>query len=188
MSRANTALNASIKALRGIVMIVAGFFVITYPVEAVRFVLLAGGGLLVLDGILNLTSLNFWGHRDLEYWIGLVRSLLAIATGLMIIFAPWLGSILSMDVLRWLIGGQAILVGVAEMATLLVRPKISAIETPAWTTVISGGTYALFGLLLIFMPADIAAILARIVGVLMVVFAISLFVETWSLRAMGTRR
>lgn len=184
MAEKTTALGTTLTALRGIVMIVAGVFAIAYPDQAVRFVVLVGGGILLLDGVLNLASLNF-GRRDFHFWIGLLRSVSAILAGLLIAFSPWLLSIMSVGVLRWLIGVQAIIVGLIEMLTPFMARGSEAKRSDRsfWGYVISGGAYALFGLAIIIVPLTAAALLARVVAVLMIVYAISLFVRSWRQRS-----
>lgn len=186
MAEKTTNLATALTVLRGIVMIVAGVFAIAYPGEAVRFVVLVGGGILLIDGILNLASLNTGGGRDLHFWIGLLRSGSAILAGLLIVCSPWLISIMTGDVLRWLIGLQAIAVGLIEMLTPVLAGGASARKRPErsiWGYVVSGGAYALFGLAIIVVPPSAAALLARTVAVLMIVYAISLFVRSWRQRS-----
>lgn len=191
MPENKTALGTTLTAMRGVVMIAAGLFAIAYPAEAVRFVVFVGGGILLLDGILNLASLNLRGQRDLEFWAGLLRSASAIGAGLLIIFSPWLSAILPVTALRWIIGVQAIVVGLAEIVSLLIYGKGAAArksaDRPVWAILVSGGAYALFGLALIVMPLEAATVVARIVAVLMIVFAVSLFIRTWRQRAAGGR-
>ncbi|WP_332713500.1 DUF308 domain-containing protein [Pelagibacterium mangrovi] len=185
MAEKTTNLATTLTALRGIVMIVAGGFAIASPTDAVRFVVLVGGGILLIDGILNLASLNT-GGRDFPFWIGLLRSVSAIAAGLLIVFSPWLLSIMTIDVLRWLIGLQAIAVGVIEMLSPVLARGTSAprrSDRSLWGYVVSGGAYALFGLAIIVVPLSAAALLARVVAVLMIVYAISLFVRSWRQRS-----
>jgi uncharacterized membrane protein HdeD (DUF308 family) len=181
MAEKTTNLATTLTALRGIVMIVAGGFAIASPAEAVRFVVLVGGGILLVDGILNLASLNT-GRRDFPFWIGLLRSVSAIAAGLLIVFSPWLLSIMTVDVLRWLIGLQAIVVGAIEMLTPVLASGRRS-DRSLWGYVVSGGAYALFGLAIIVVPLSAAALLARVVAVLMIVYAISLFVRSWRQRS-----
>ena len=187
MAEKITALGTTLTALRGIVMIVAGVFAIAYPGEAIRFVVLVGGGILLLDGVLNLASLDFRGNRDFPFWTGLLRSVSAIAAGLLIVFSPWLIGLMSVEVLRWLIGVQAIVVGLIEMVTpMLARRKpapAAGTDRTLWGYIASGGAYALFGLAIIVFPPNAAALLARIVAVLMIVYAISLFVRSWRQRS-----
>lgn len=186
MTDSTTSLGTTFIAVRGVVMIVAAALAFGYPNEAVRFAVLVGGGILLLDGVLNLASLNFRDGRQIHLGIGLLRSVSAMLAGLLIVFSPWLLSILSVELLRWLIGLQAIVVGLIEALTPLIesastrRPGRS---TSLWGYVMSGAAYALFGLAIIVIPQSAAADLARVIAVLMIVYAASLFVRSWRHRS-----
>jgi uncharacterized membrane protein HdeD (DUF308 family) len=89
---------------------------------------------------------------------------------------------MTVDVLRWLIGLQAIVVGAIEMLTPVLASGRRS-DRSLWGYVVSGGAYALFGLAIIVVPLSAAALLARVVAVLMIVYAISLFVRSWRQRS-----
>ena len=181
MASPSAGLATSLTALRGVILIVAGLFALVYPREALRLLIFVGGGILILDGVLNMASLKLSGPRDLTFWTGVVRSVLAILAGLLVLLSPWLVPMISVSTLRIIVGVQAICVGMIEIFGLLLRqPKARA---QVWPTLISGGAYALFGLCLIILPVGGAMVVAQIVAVLMVVFAISLLVGVWRQRA-----
>ncbi|SEQ41310.1 Uncharacterized membrane protein HdeD, DUF308 family [Devosia sp. YR412] len=181
MPSQSAGLATTLTALRGVVLIIAGLFALAYPLQALRLLVFVGGGILVLDGILNMAALRLTGPRDLSFWIGIARSVLAILAGLMVLCSPWLIPMLSVGTLRILVGIQAIILGMLEVCTLLL-PRAKA-RDGLWSTLISGGAYALFGLALIALPVDNAVILVQVIAVLMVVFALSLLVGVWRQRA-----
>jgi uncharacterized membrane protein HdeD (DUF308 family) len=181
MAARSVGLATTLTALRGVVLIVAGVFALIYPREALRLLIFVGGGILILDGILNLASLKLSGPRDLTFWVVIARSVLAILGGLLILLTPWLVPMIALGTLRVIVGIQAICVGLLEICGLLLpRPKPMA---QVWPILISGGAYALFGLALIVLPVGGATIVTQIVAVLMIVFAISLLVGVWRQRA-----
>ena len=181
MATSSDGLATTLTALRGVVLIIAGLFTLVYPIEALRLLSFVGGGLLLLDGILNLAALRLNGPRDLTFWVGVLRSGLAIVAGLLVLLSPWLAPMLSLGVLRILVGVQAIGVGIIEICSLLLpQPKPG---TRIWPVLISGGAYALFGLALIVLPVGGAVIVAQIVAVLMIAFAVSLLIGVWHQRA-----
>lgn len=181
MALQSSGLATTLTALRGVVLIIAGLFTLAYPIEALRLLIFVGGGILVLDGVLNMASLRFSGPRDLAFWIGVVRSVLAILAGLMVLLSPWLAPLIPLSALRIIVGVQAIIVGIIEICGLVLpRPKPRG---QIWPMLISGGAYALFGLLLIILPVGGAVIVAQAAAVLMIVFAISLLVGVWRQRA-----
>ena len=181
MPSQSAGLATTFTAIRGVVLIVAGFFTLVYPIEALRLLIFVGGGILILDGILNMASLRLSGPRDLTFWIGVMRSTLAIMAGLIVLLSPWLTPMVSLSTLRIIVGVQAICVGMIEICGLLLpRPKPVA---SVWPLLISGGAYALFGLALIILPVGGAIIVAQAVAILMIVFAVSLLVGVWRQRA-----
>jgi uncharacterized membrane protein HdeD (DUF308 family) len=181
MPSPSAGLATTLTALRGVVLIIGGLFALAYPLQALRLLVFIGGGILIVDGILNVAALRLSGPRDMTFWIGVVRSVLAVIAGLLVLCSPWLIPMISVSTLRIIVGVQAIIVGMLEICGLLLpKPKpMSAV----WPTLVSGGAYALFGLALIVLPVDNAAFLTQVVAVLMIVFAISLLIGVWRKRA-----
>lgn len=181
MASQSAGLATTFTAVRGAIMIIAGLFAVVYPLEALRLLVFAGGGILIADGILNMASLRFSGPRDLTFWIGVARSVLAVVAGLIVLLSPWLTSIASLSTLRIIVGVLAICVGLIEICGLLL-PKPKSMSQ-VWPILISGGAYALFGLALIILPVGSAVAVARVVAILMIAFAVSLLVRAWRLRS-----
>lgn len=174
-------LTIALVALRGVILIIAGLVALIYPIPALRFLVMVGGGLLLVDGVLNLTGLNFRGPRDALFWVGVARTTFAILAGLAVLFSSFLAPIFSLGFLIWFVGLQAIAIGIIEVFELL-RPGPKPKGT-IWATLISGATYALFGVVLLFLPAIGPELVARIIGVLMLAFGASLFARVWKQRA-----
>ncbi|HEY4201906.1 MAG TPA: DUF308 domain-containing protein [Devosiaceae bacterium] len=172
--------STALTALRGVIMIIAGLFALADPTGALRFLVFVGGGVLLIDGILNIAALRFDGPRDTAFWIGVIRGVFAILAGLAVLLSPWLTEILSLNFLRYFVGLQATGVGLIEILGLVV-PKPQP-GSQIWPALVSGGAYALFGLALILMPLSGATTLVSIVAVLMIVYACSLFVRVWRQR------
>lgn len=178
----SSGLASALTALRGVIMIIAGGFTLAYPTEALRFLIFVGGGVLLVDGLLNLAALSF-GARDTAFWIGVTRSVFAILAGLAVLLSPWLAPMLSLTFLRFFVGWQALGVGLIEVLGLVVPKPKAASEV--WPVLVSAGAYGLFGLALILMPLSGAVAVAQVVAILMIVFACSLFIRVWHQRAMA---
>lgn len=176
-----TRLASALTALRGVVLLIAGAFTLAYPAEALRFLVFVGGGLLLVDGLLNLATVRFDQPRDTRFWVGAIRSAFAILAGLAVLLSPWLIPILSVQFLLYFVGLQAIAAGIIEMVELVVPQRKPMNQV--WPALVSGGAYALFGLALILLPLSSATVLAQLVAVLMIVFALSLFFRVWSQRS-----
>ncbi len=77
-------------------MAVTALLAFIYPSQAVKFLVLAGGGLLLIDGALGRASMTFSGEKTNTFWFELVRNGLSIAAGLIVLFSPVLLSIFSL--------------------------------------------------------------------------------------------
>lgn len=181
MASSTAGLATTFTAIRGVMLIIAGLFALAYPLEALRLLIFVGGGILILDGILNMASLRLSGPRDLTFWVGVVRCAMAVLAGLLVLLSPWLTPTISISTLRILVGVQAIIVGLLEICGLLLPRRKAMSEV--WPLLVSGGAYALFGLALVMLPVGGAIIIAQFVAILMIVFAASLLVGVWRRRA-----
>ena len=178
-----TRLGAALTALRGVIMIVAGLFALVYPTEALKLLVFVGGGVLLVDGVLNLATLRLDGPRDTHFWVDALRSGFAILAGLAVILSPVLIPIFSLTFMLYFVGLQAIIIGIIEIVDLFLLGRKRRAST--WPSLISAGAYALFGLALIALPVSGAVVLVRIIAVLMIVFAGSLFAQVWRQRRLA---
>src|SRR6218665_4012109 len=99
-------------ALRGALMLVAGLYAIIWPTEALTVLVLAGGILLVIDGVLGLWSLTFGGGKSGNYWFDVVANALSLILGVLILISPLLATILTVTFMSTLVGIAALVVGV----------------------------------------------------------------------------
>jgi uncharacterized membrane protein HdeD (DUF308 family) len=166
-------------ALRGLLMLLAGLYAIFFPAQALTILVVAGGALLLVDGLLGLWSLTFGGAKTGNYWFDIVRNALAVITGVLILISPLLATLLTATFLVYLVAFQAILVGVMEIV-IVMRERESYARI--WPVLISAALYVIFGLLLVFMPFLSILVLVTIAGVLMVMFACGLFGLAWGMR------
>jgi len=173
-------LPATMTALRGIVMIAAGVLAFLYPIEAVKFVLLAGGGLLLVDGILGFASGWSPDSGDAGGWLVWIRNLCCIAAGIIVLASGLLTNVFTLSFLATCVGLLALIAGLVEIISSLIDRSRYNSPLPS---MISGGLYAVFGLALLFMPLSSATTLLRIVTVLLILYALSLLYRAWRLRA-----
>lgn len=170
---------ATLTALRGIVMIAAGVLAFLYPTEAVKFVLLAGGGLLLVDGVLGLLSSDFSGRHDTAFWLALIRNIFCIVAGLTVLASGVLTNVFTLGFLASFVGVLAILAGLVEIVSgLMDRERYSS----ATSAMVSGGLYVVFGLALLFVPLSSAATLIRVITILIILYALSLLYRAWRIR------
>src|SRR6185312_2605541 len=162
---------ATLTALRGLIMIAAAIVAFMFPEQTVTFLVLAGGGLLLVDGALGLATLSYSGPRDTAFWFTLVRNALSIIAGLLVLSGSFLLTIFTLSFLAGLVGTVAVLVGIMEiLSTMVGRGRRARL----WPVLLGGGLYIVFGLALAFIPLSSAVTLVRVIMVLLVLYGLSL--------------
>ena len=165
-------------ALRGVLMLLAGLYVVVFPVQALSVLVLAGGILLVVDGLLGLWSLTFGGGKSGNYWFDVVSNALALILGILILIQPFIATILTVTFLATLVGIAALIVGIMQIVVITREREHYA---RIWPVVLSGASYVLIGLVFLFFPLVSASIGVIFGGVLLVFFACGLFGWAWRL-------
>jgi uncharacterized membrane protein HdeD (DUF308 family) len=163
--------------LRGLVMVIAGLFALITPATAATVIVIAGGCLLIAEGILGLASHNYGAERQWPFWLALARSILAIIAGLALLASPYLATILTLDLLTTLIGLQAIVIGLIETVFVIRNRKQ---YTSIWRPLGAGLIYVVVGLLLVFSPYAAAVLLIQVGGALLVIFGLLQLSRTWA--------
>ena len=165
-------------ALRGVLMLLAGLYAIIWPSEALTILVLAGGILLVIDGVLGLWSLTFGGGKSGNYWFDVVANALSLILGILILISPLLATILTVTFLATLVGIAALIVGIMQIV-IITRER--AHYARIWPVVLSGVSYILLGLVFLFFPLLSASIGIIFGGIMLVIFAFGLFGWAWRL-------
>ncbi|MDO8361201.1 MAG: DUF308 domain-containing protein [Devosia sp.] len=167
-----------IVGLRALLMLLAGLYAVIWPGSALAVLVIAGGIILLVDGVLGLWSLTFGGAKTGNFWFDVVRNVLAIITGVLILLSPMLATLLTVWFFVYLVAFQAILVGVME---IIIAIRERAMYAKIWPVLLSGILYVLFGIALLFAPLMSALFLVVFIGVMMILFAIGLFALAWRL-------
>lgn len=165
-------------ALRGVFMLLAGLYAVISPTEALTVLVLAGGILLVIDGVLGLWSLTFGGGRSGNYWFDVASNALSLLLGVLILVSPLLATIFTVTVMATLVGIVALVVGVMQIVVITREREHYA---RIWPVVLSGISYVLLGLLFLFFPLLTASIGVIFGGVLLIMFSFGLFGWAWRL-------
>lgn len=171
---------ATLTALRGVLIAAAALVAFFYPTQAVQLLVLVGGGLLLVDGVLGLVTIDRSAARTTGHWVALIRNLLSILAGVIVLASGLLVSVFTLSFLIGLVGLLALLVGLFEMASSFLDGER---QTRLWPTLVGGAVYAVFGLALMFVPLTSAATLMRIAMALMLAYALLLFYRAWRTRA-----
>jgi uncharacterized membrane protein HdeD (DUF308 family) len=167
-----------IMGLRGLLMLLAGLYAVIWPTAALAVLVIAGGAILLIDGVLGLWSLTFGGAKTGNFWFDVVRNVLAIVTGILILLSPVLATLLTVWFFIYLVAIQAIIVGVMEIV-IAIRERTHMPRI--WPVLLSGVLYVLFGIVLLFSPLMSAIYFVIFGGVLMILFSIGLFTLAWRL-------
>lgn len=166
-------------ALRGLLMLLAGLYAIFFPAQALTILVVAGGALLLVDGVLGLWSLTFGGAKTGNFWFDIVRNALAVITGVLILISPLVATILTATVLIYIMAFEAIIIGVMEIV-VVIRERESYARI--WPVLVSGVLYVIFGILLLMAPLFSIFVLVTLGGILMVLFSFGLFGLAWRMR------
>lgn len=167
-----------IVGLRALVMLLAGLYAVIWPGPALAVLVIAGGIIMLFDGVLGLWSLTFGGAKTGNFWFDVIRNVLAIISGIVILLFPLLSTLITVWFVVYLVAIQAIIVGVMEIM-LAIRER--AMYAKIWPIVLSGVLYVLFGIALALAPLMSAIFLVVFVGVTMILFAVGLFALAWRL-------
>jgi uncharacterized membrane protein HdeD (DUF308 family) len=164
--------------LRGLLMLLAGLYAVIWPGQALAVLVLAGGILLIIDGVLGLWSLTFGGGKSGNYWFDVVANALSLILGILILISPLIATILTATFMASLVGIAALVVGVMQIV-VVVRER----ETYAriWPVVLSGISYVIIGLVFLFFPLISSTVMVIVGGIFMIIFAFGLFGWAWRL-------
>lgn len=169
---------AWIVGLRGVLMVLAGIYAVIFPVAALTVLVVAGGILLIVDGVLGLWSLTFGGAKTGNLWFDVIHNALALVLGVLILFSPLLATLLTAMFLVYLFAFQAIFVGIMEI-WVVIRERESYARI--WPVLLSGALYLILGIALLFVPVAGAVVMVIFGGVLAILFGVSLLAMAWRL-------
>lgn len=181
-----TRFTATMALLRGAIMLAAGAFALLSPSNALIFIVVGGGCLIVIDGVMSLASQDFGAERHWPFWVALARGGIAVAVGLLVLFSPYLVGIMTMGTLAALCGLAAIVVGILE-AIIIVRDRKA--HDAFWAPLAAAALYVALGLILLFLPLSGALMAVRIGGIFLVALGLMRLMQAWKevQNAPGTR-
>lgn len=169
---------AWIVGLRALVMFLAGLYAVIFPGWALTVLVIAGGVIMLVDGVLGVWGLTFGGGKTGNFWFDVVRNVLAIICGIVILLFPLLSTLITVWFVVYLIAVQAIIVGAMEI-WIAIRER--AVMGKVWPVLLSGILYVLFGIALALAPVMSAIFLVIFAGVMMILFSAGLFAIAWRL-------
>ncbi|WP_157019358.1 DUF308 domain-containing protein [Mesorhizobium xinjiangense] len=172
-------LEASMTMFRGVVMVVAALLASMFPREAFRFVLLAGGVLLLADGMLSIASAGFSGRRHGAFWLDCIRSLLCISAGLALLAKHIYRDLFMVGPVGFLAAGVGGMIALAGFCEILAAVSERERHANLVSATLGGGLYIIFGIMLMFVPLGEGATLIRIAAILVLLYVPTLFYRAW---------
>jgi uncharacterized membrane protein HdeD (DUF308 family) len=164
--------------LRGLLMLLAGLYALIFPGVALAALVVAGGVLLIIDGVLGLWSLTFGGGKSGNYWFDVISNVASLILGVLILISPFIATLLTATLLVYIAAFAALVVGIMQI-WIIVRERESYARI--WPVLLSGLFYVLFGIVLLLFPMLSAEVMVMFGGILLIFFAFGLFGWAWRL-------
>jgi len=160
--------------LQGVLMIVAGFLALVYPLVASVAMVFLLGWILIISGVLQ--GIGLIGARDVpHYWLSLISAVLAIVIGLLLLRQPDSG-LLVMTVLLIV---YFMVEGISKVIfALTIRPF------PNWGWVLASGIVGIVLAVYLWanMPVSSEWVLGILLGILLVSEGVALAYLAWKVR------
>jgi uncharacterized membrane protein HdeD (DUF308 family) len=160
--------------IRGVCAVLFGLLAIIWPSITLYVLIIVFGVYAIVNGIFELFSSGRGGARGLMVFAGLF----SILVGLLALLWPGMTAL----TLLFMIAIWAVVVGIVELvAAILLRRAVRG----EWTFIVSGVLAILFGILLFLWPAAGALAAAWLIGVMAILYGISLLALAFRLRGVG---
>jgi uncharacterized membrane protein HdeD (DUF308 family) len=168
-------------AVRGVLAIIFGFLVFTWPGITLGVLVLFFGANALIDGVIALVAAFRGSASGGRWWGMLLQGILGIATGIITFLWPGLTAL----VLLYLIAAWAIVIGVFEIiAAIRLREEIRG----EWLLGLRGVLAIVFGVILFANPGAGALALVWLIGSFAVAFGVLELILAFRLRAHHQRR
>lgn len=162
-------------ALRGVAAVLFGILAVLLPGTALTALIYVFGAYALVDGVLTLVAgIRGSGRR----WVLLAEGLVGIVVGLLALVFPGV----TIEVLLYLIGAWAILIGLLEiLAAIWLRQEIER----EWSLILGGIVSVVFGVILEVLPRAILLSVVWGVGVYALIFGAALIASAFRVRDRG---
>lgn len=146
--------------LRGIVMVLLGFFAIVAPEKALFVIVMVIGVYLLIDGVITSVA-ALRGRGGSSKTAVLARGALSVIGGLLVLLLPFVFPEAAATIWAYMLGLIALIVGIIDLVTVARAHR--EFETKS-TMIISGFLLMLLGILLLLLPSLIARDQLFVVG------------------------
>lgn len=155
----------------GIAAVVLGIVLLFNTAQTVIFLARLVGIYWLVSGILTLFQIL----RDKHLWgLRLIGGILAILAGLIVLFNPLFGAVITTGAIVIIIGGVGVAAGIINI--------IEAVQGGGWGIAVLGVLSLLFGVVLIFNPVVGAIGLALVLAVIAVVAGLAAIIIAFRMR------
>jgi uncharacterized membrane protein HdeD (DUF308 family) len=161
--------------IRGVCAILFGLLAIAWPGITLYALVIVFGAYAIVNGVFELFSSGRGGSRGWMIFSGIG----SILVGLVVLLWPGITAL----ILLLLIASWAVVVGILEIVAAITLRRVVEGE---WMFIVSGVLAALFGILLFLWPATGALAIAWLIGVMAIVYGISLLALAFRLRGVGS--
>ncbi|MDP9849906.1 HdeD family acid-resistance protein [Streptosporangium lutulentum] len=163
--------------IRGLCALLFGLLALIWPGITLYALVVVFGVYAIANGVFELFSSGRGGARS---WM-VVSGVGSILIGAAVLLWPGITAL----VLLLLIAAWAVVVGILEIVAAIRLRRVAAGE---WTFVVSGALAVLFGVLLFLWPVASAMAVLWLIGVMAILYGISLVAMAFRLRGVGFHR
>jgi uncharacterized membrane protein HdeD (DUF308 family) len=168
-------------ALRGLIALLFGVIVFTWPSLTLLALVLLFGSYALVDGIFAIIAAIQAGRQRRRGWPMLLEGIIGIAVGTLTFFWPGITAL----TLLYFIAAWAIVTGIFEIvAAIELRKEIES----EWLLALGGIASVLFGLLLVVFPGTGALAIVWLIGAYSLLFGILLLALAFRLYRLHSAR
>jgi uncharacterized membrane protein HdeD (DUF308 family) len=164
--------------LRGLLAVVFGILLLTYPGLSLVFMIALFGAFVLVSGIFTVILAIKNRHIQQLWRNNLVDGIISIVIGLVVWLWPALTSIL----LVYLIAAWAVLSGLIQIISAI---RLHSIFNNTWLSGVIGALLLILGIALFVHPGAGAMAIAVIIGIAAIVYGIAALGFGWQLRKMS---
>jgi len=163
-------------AFRGLLAIVLGLLILTWPGQTLSILLAMLGVYLFLDGVFALVATFHAARDERSWWPYLLEGLLSIGVGILVFARPAAAAL----ALLLLIAIRCVVAGAVEISSATALKR--ATGSSQWALWIGGLASILFGVLLVIRPFAGISALIWLAGIYCIVFGVMATITAFRVR------
>jgi uncharacterized membrane protein HdeD (DUF308 family) len=168
-------------ALRGLLAIVLGVLILSWPGETLAILLALLGIYCFFDGVFALVATFQAAHEQRQWWPYLLEGLLSIAIGILVFARPAAAAL----ALVLLIAIRCIVTGAVEISSASALRRTTG--SSHWALWLGGLASLVFGVLILFRPFAGLSVLLWLAGIYCIVFGVMVIITAFGVRGRAER-